>query len=323
MKRSTIFISLVLLFSFLVGSISSLAQTKSPKILILGDSISSGYGLEGYPNKDFLNYGKIFAKSLGSDSPDKYVNLSIDGETTGGLLWRIENSDAELFSGFDAVILSSGGNDLIDSLLPSVISLISEFSKESYNDGDIFKKISLISESFFASAERTSEIVGRNLDLILSQIKENNSHAYTAVLSVYDPFDDKENNGAIKLIDQLLISPCIDIINTNIKNSAEKNGFDYIDVASIFKGNASHYTNIKSLDIHPNATGHLAIGEKITELYNKSASTDVFLETDNGYPAAENHVRRAFAIASIAGATLFGCAFVVISFGKFKVKLIQ
>ena len=97
-------------------------------LLILGDSISTGYGLEGYPDSDDIpSYGNLFAEYLGAQKNESYFNRALDGETSSGLLWRINNSDKGLYSDFDAIVISSGGNDLLDSLLPSVISLFSEF----------------------------------------------------------------------------------------------------------------------------------------------------------------------------------------------------
>ncbi|MBE6543528.1 MAG: SGNH/GDSL hydrolase family protein [Ruminococcaceae bacterium] len=320
MKKIHLFTAFILLASILSSNFSVSASTRAPKILVAGDSISSGYGLEGYPDGIVENYGRLFASSVGSLEGDSYINLSVDGETSAGLLWRIENSPKTVFSGFDAVIVSSGGNDLIDSLLPSVISIIAEFSGGSYRDADLLVKLNLASEKFFSTAKKTGEDVYRNLSSALSALRKQNPSAYLAVLSIYDPFDDNSNKGALKLIDKALIAPCIDLLNSYIKKSAEENGFDYIDVDSLFSGRAGTLTNIKSLDIHPNAEGHLLISDGILKSYRDFKSKDAFLEI--GYPRdKDSFARTALGIATIAGATLFGCASIVISFGKYRVKL--
>ena len=259
-------------------------------------------------------------KKIGANTPSNYVNLSVDGETTSGLLWRLESYPQNNFKGYDAVIISSGGNDLIDSLLPSFLSILSELSGASYKNADLLKKINLASERFFASAKTIGEGVGNNLSAVLSKLKEQNPNAFLGVLSIYDPFDDNESSSIIKLLDLSLISPCIKLLNTYIKKAAEENGFEYIDITELFKGKANEFTNIKNLDIHPNLKGHASIGEELAARYTSFKSKSVFFSSDI-FTKKNSFVNTVLGVASIAGATLFGCCAIVISPGKNKIKL--
>lgn len=88
-------------FCFLL-LISSSANAAERHILILGDSISAGYGMdqrESWPN--------LLANKL--PAGNRITNASVSGETTAGALQRLP----QLLSNqrFDIVVIELGGND--------------------------------------------------------------------------------------------------------------------------------------------------------------------------------------------------------------------
>ena len=94
---------LALLFGLLTAV--SIAQASTRTILVLGDSISAGYGMS-------LEQGwvSLFAEELAENRPQfSVVNASISGETSGGGLRRLP----ELLEQHDpaVVIIALGGND--------------------------------------------------------------------------------------------------------------------------------------------------------------------------------------------------------------------
>ena len=75
----------IILILFLTFPYSIIAETK--KLLILGDSISAGYGI-----KESENWVRLLETSLKRDSFDiEIVNSSVSGDTTIGGLSRIKN----------------------------------------------------------------------------------------------------------------------------------------------------------------------------------------------------------------------------------------
>ena len=95
----------IILILFLTFSYSIIAETK--KLLILGDSISAGYGI-----KESENWVRLLETSLKRDSFDiEIVNSSVSGDTTIGGLSRIKN-DLEQYSP-DLVLIELGGNDAL------------------------------------------------------------------------------------------------------------------------------------------------------------------------------------------------------------------
>ena len=95
----------IILILFLSFSYSITADTK--KLLILGDSISAGYGL-----KESENWVQLLENSLKLSGIElKIINSSISGDTTIGGLSRIENDLRKYNPNY--VLVELGGNDAL------------------------------------------------------------------------------------------------------------------------------------------------------------------------------------------------------------------
>tara|TARA_B100000035_G_scaffold151437_1_gene129041 strand:- start:3260 stop:3889 length:630 start_codon:yes stop_codon:yes gene_type:complete len=96
----------ILLILFLIVSYSITAQTK--KLLILGDSISAGYGI-----KKSENWVTILESNLNSSTDNQYIiiNASVSGDTTSGGVSRINK--ALDFHSPNYVLIELGGNDAL------------------------------------------------------------------------------------------------------------------------------------------------------------------------------------------------------------------
>ena len=98
----------IFLFLFLTFSYSITAETK--KLLILGDSISAGYGL-----KESENWVQLLENSVKTSGKElKIINSSISGDTTIGGLSRIENDLEEHKPNY--VLVELGGNDALEGI---------------------------------------------------------------------------------------------------------------------------------------------------------------------------------------------------------------
>ena len=95
---------ILIIFSMLSYSIT--AETK--KLLILGDSISAGYGI-----KKSENWVTILESNLNSSIDNQYIiiNASVSGDTTSGGVSRI-NKALDLHSP-NYVLIELGGNDAL------------------------------------------------------------------------------------------------------------------------------------------------------------------------------------------------------------------
>lgn len=81
------------------------AISKQPVILVIGDSLSSGYGID--PEKSWVSLLRHRLKQ--NSFPHQLVNASISGDTTGNGLKRLPGLLTEYQPDF--VIIELGGND--------------------------------------------------------------------------------------------------------------------------------------------------------------------------------------------------------------------
>ena len=111
----------IILILFLTFSYSITAESK--KLLILGDSISAGYGL-----KESENWVQLLETSLKTSGKElQIINSSISGDTTIGGLSRIENDLKQYRPNY--VLVELGGNDAlrgypIDKIKNNLIKII-------------------------------------------------------------------------------------------------------------------------------------------------------------------------------------------------------
>ncbi len=106
-------IKYLLLFFILLPAVGSPASAAEPlRLMVLGDSLSAGYGLEtggSFPEQ--------LVARLSARGHDLFlINASISGDTTAGGLARLDWSLADKP---DAVIVALGGNDVLRGLDPA------------------------------------------------------------------------------------------------------------------------------------------------------------------------------------------------------------
>ena len=120
------------IFLLLFLTISHSITAESKKLLILGDSISAGYGI-----KESENWVKLLENSLElSGRKIEIINSSISGDTTIGGLSRIEN-DLSIHKP-NYVLVELGGNDAlrgypIDKIKSNLLKIIEASFKAEAN----------------------------------------------------------------------------------------------------------------------------------------------------------------------------------------------
>ena len=103
------------IFSFLTISVILLADKDHTNLLIYGDSISAGYGMD--TDKQWSEeLQKILIKEKISLT---IINKSLSGETTGGGLSRLENIIANSKPSY--ILIELGGNDALRGYPPAKI----------------------------------------------------------------------------------------------------------------------------------------------------------------------------------------------------------
>lgn len=240
-----------------------------PKITFLGDSIPAGFGLDGYSSDDNYNcmsYPNIlkdeYAEKLDKKYPTEMVNVAVTGDTSSQLLEHLESGEFdEALKGSDAVVISIGGNDILEIFLDFLgndLGLKPGGSDSSINIFSAAEALTGLSDKMDDALKGYDD----NFKEIISQVHKKTS-AKLFVQTLYNPF---EYYDKIKfLVD--FADEKIGIINqTVIDNAVTEDGLEnytVVDVAETFKGRCGEITTIKDFDIHPNAEGHKVIAEVV------------------------------------------------------------
>jgi acyl-CoA thioesterase-1 len=104
-----------LLTILILVSATAVQATTSPTILIFGDSLSAGYGIDVDQS-----WGALLQQRLAEQGYEhRVVNASISGETTEGGVTQIDNAIEEFSP--ELIILELGGNDGLRGFPPARI----------------------------------------------------------------------------------------------------------------------------------------------------------------------------------------------------------
>lgn len=324
------FITVIMIFSLNAAAQTEYEEIKTdtpPEMLFLGDSIATGYGLDGY------NGGKENCESYANMLADKYANQlkgkcktsmknsAIDGQTSGELLSGLHNGiyDEDLRNS-DAIIISIGGNDLLTVLW----DFVSDNFNINFNDSDIenqennlnFTQIIQSITSLGSKIDSNLKSFDSNLAQIAKYIK-NKSDGIIIIQTLYNPFDQFGQEQVKEFI-----SHKIKALNSSIethKNDAEA---EYIvaDVYSEFYGKGNELTRINSMDIHPNQQGHKVIAQCVDKTIGTEKYT--YLIEKNDTAAQSNNINKNSNQKSVFAALIcIGILIIIISvIGMIKIK---
>lgn len=282
------------------------ARAQGGGLVVLGDSIATGYGLDGYSAGDNSSAQGSFANRLGALYPE-YDNFARDGLTTEGLLAMTEDGSlSEALSGADTVVLSIGGNDLLMPLINAVIEAAeSDPDLSGMLEGDVSGDyLDIMSELTMKLIEAAKSVdiskTGGNLDGIIAGIRNENPDCQIIILTVYDPF---EGVSGMELFDVVAREKLAEL-NGEITACADKNGLQTVDVHSAFSGGAERLTNITSMDIHPNAEGHAMIFTLLSEAAD-IPTAPAFADNVKGSPdTGAEGIAAVFGILALSGAAV-------------------
>lgn len=257
-------------------------DTAAVKYVALGDSITSGYG---------VNESQAFPSLIAEKQNYTVVNHGQAGLTSEGLLASLEDSDvAKDVATADIISITIGGNDLMNALyayLAEKMNLTVEDVKNGLAQNNTAILISAITHiPEFSKSEiaiNALDTFGSKLSQIIFAIKKANPGAMLFVAKQYNPYQwlaqqcqDVQYAGYIKpIVDTFDVG--VTALNTIIDTAQENmsGAFVSADVYSAFKNsqvnlaNAS-YTSITvgsfvqpkiDFDFHPNAAGHQVIAD--------------------------------------------------------------
>ena len=246
-----------------------------PAMLFLGDSIAAGYGLDGYAPDDYYHcpsYSNILSERYSGELEGQcghtMVNKAVSGYTSQDFIDQLRSGelDADL-AGSDAVIVSIGGNDLLDIMLGLFQSLGVD-DKGSFNsDGlDLFSAASLFF-SMDKDVDAALEQFDKNMDIISGELLSR-TEGQVYFQTLYNPLEYYTEFSMVTDFSAEKIGRLNSIIKSHSSGS-----YKVIDVAAKFSGKAEELTNISDLDIHPNAEGHKVIAETVDRAFRETGFT--------------------------------------------------
>ncbi len=242
-------------------------------ITVLGDSIATGYGLPDYTSENCysapLSWGNLLGEECG-----RYENFSVDGRTSEELLAALEQPDDALkrsLESADCVIISIGGNDFLGRMMYAVKSaaltdtemisalLNGEFRAEML--GELSDRLlkAVVAEMRNADVDKTVS----NIRKVTERISQLNPDARIVLLTIYNPFSEHILLSGISDAAEGVLSE----LNGKIAAISDSSpNVKIADVHAAFADNASRFTNINRLDIHPSVEGHEQIYELLCGL---------------------------------------------------------
>ena len=304
MKRLKIFLTAA---AVAFTALSGTASAKDSSLVVLGDSITSGYGLEGYVSGDNSSARASFANQLAAYYT-QYDNFAVDGRTTGELLTALEDEDiSAALSGADTVIISIGGNDFLQPMISAIIDAVTENEElselisgmaDGFTPGEVpdegsfsgFMGENGFDMSFMTDLMKTVidaakavdvPAVISNIDEILSLVSDSAPDAQVVILTVYDPFEGVSGMEIMDVVAREKLSE----LNKGIIETAAVYGAQVADASAAFKGQAADLTNIGRMDIHPNKDGHALIFSLLKEIVDLPAA-EVSAEPSETAPEA-------------------------------------
>lgn len=228
-------------------------------LLVAGDSISSGRGLDDRAGK---RYGGVFAAKFGL-SGGKSINVAEDSMTSADLLGKLPEYEASI-KATDLMVISIGTDDIMSIIMPALDPAGEGLSYaellERVRDDDYIRRVKEAADqnALFIAAVKYSF----NLGEIITLIRQANPGIRIVFLSLYNPFDGPRQLSELKVA----FDPYIKMMNDALELAAEKNGCRVFDLAGAFEGRADQLTHIASLDISPSAAGHMLIADLLIDL---------------------------------------------------------
>ena len=255
----------------------------------LGDSITTGYGLE--EGEQSFATQVATAGSLTLDD-----SLATNGLTSAGLLAQLSHADAKTaVTGADFITITIGGNDLLDALYGY---LAAEYNENNPDDQMTAKEIAdelakgnvgLIQKLIgympgFQNSDAAKNALtaySENLTAILSAIRTLNSNVQVVVLNQYNPY--KQAAESANPLFAAYTTPVSDafeagvtalnLATAGVVTALQDANVQVANVKAVFDAQAENPCNADffhldalSFDIHPNATGHQLLADMVGEI---------------------------------------------------------
>ena len=266
-------------------------------IVVLGDSIARGYGLE---NVESERFSAVLGEKLSNKYADVAVsNYAVDGITGAELTEMLKTEPPSELATADYILISIGGNNVlrylsdmneINALLSGVVPgvfvdyfryLLAD-TEEERNASDYARETL---DTLFGTingimkGERMESVIDtavRKLDSeipeLVEYIRKSNSDGKIFIQTIYNPYKDmvvslKAVRNSVNLSD--FGENAVSALNRVIESHAAEYGYNVVPVHEGFEASSKRLTNagfdilnaVFGLDPHPTREGHALIAE--------------------------------------------------------------
>lgn len=260
---------IVMCFSVIVPNIAQASGKYQGNLLILGDSIATGYGLPDYDSNGEPKAQDAWSTLLAEHYGAKQYNYAKEGATTSDLLYEINFSGNQIaIAGANAICISIGGNNFLD--------LLSKYSQN-------MESISNIQEEVQTLLTEASD----DLDDIFTELKSKNPDGFVFVQTLFHPFRNWTADASVVGYDGTIgewMEIYIDAYNEILREKTQNYGFLCIDVAQKFKEEGAQnwidgedydtleaiLADVDNIEPLPTKEGHQAIHETYVQTANEA-----------------------------------------------------
>lgn len=264
-------------------------ESNRKRMVILGDSISAGYGLD---DTDSERYGVLLREKLNEDAGAmlwEENNYAISGDDSSDLLYRLEVGRAVRLPSADIIIICIGANNMLGAYTDYAQELLGDRDIESLAEMEE-SELDALEQELIEQAENDTEAEAKleaaidkgleqlksDLEGIYSYIRERNETAEIYVMNVYNPYEGLTD--PLPMLEQPagdFAQEKIDRCNAILADWEQAHpDLHAVDLATAFSGwnpkpiigsAGAEGAGEAYLDPHPNADGHKKIADL---LYN-------------------------------------------------------
>lgn len=276
------------------GPVAMAQWEEGPYYVALGDSISSGYGLEEDAQR--------FTQQVAWENGCTLISLAQSGETSHTLLERLQDPQVmEAVSQADMISVTIGGNDLMNALYEYLTQRYNqcnpdspttvEQTREALMGGQVAMLTFAMGEiqGFSASEERQKALsqFAQNLGQVVGEIQRVNPDSCLVVANQYNPYSyllrkfsqyPPFASGAQEM--EEAFGGGVSALNEAIASVGQQMGCSVVDVYSLFEGARENPCNADvsafaqvNLDFHPNAYGHNLIAQAVLAATSQQAQS--------------------------------------------------
>lgn len=329
-RRRIVSLAVCLAVALLMApAIARAAEPEQGTYLALGDSITSGYGLDAEAGE--RSFAELVAKDEGLALDDSYAS---DQGLTSSDLRALLTDEAFQRSVADASLISVtiGGNDVMNALYDYLANawsvanpdgaMSAEDVRSLLENGTTAEKSALLElgaqvlPDFFTSSEAQSALVSLsdNLAEVVSAVKGLNPDAPLVILNQYNPYAHLGAAASLPQVEAIVAAfeGGVQTLNATIAQGAATGGYVVADAYSALAAagrnpcNASVSLVEVNLDFHPNAYGHELIAGAVLEALNPASSFDDISTDDWYYDAVNWAVMRGYLTGYADGSNRFG-----------------